>query len=71
MSKYSIAKELIATTTDSASQAGIDRDDAIEALMTLCIQDMKEQRGSDYTKSYLRYELDSVGSGGVYEIQKR
>lgn len=71
MSKYSIAKASIERTACEANKASIDRDDAVEALLTLCIQDMKAQRGSDYTRNYLSYELDSVGSGGVFEIQKR
>lgn len=71
MSKYAIAKTVITQAALAASEAGIDRDDAIEALMTMCIQDMKDQRGSAYTRDYLSYELDSCSAGGVYEIQKR
>lgn len=71
MSKYAVAKEIISRIPGLAEAAQLDRDDVVEALMTLCVQDMKEHRGGDYTRSYLSYELDSVGSGGVYEIQKR
>ena len=71
MSKYAIAKRLIGTIVGEADTEAMDRHDVVEALMTLCIQDMLQHKGPDYTRDYLRYELDSVGAGGVFEIQKR
>ena len=71
MSKYAVSKRVISIAEREASEENLDRNDVIEALMTTCIQDMKDNRGASYTRDYLAYELDSVGADGVFEIQKR
>ena len=71
MSKYSIAKALIAQIPELAKAEQLDRDDVLEALATTCLQDMRDTREKGYTRDYLQYELDCTGAGGVFEIQKR
>lgn len=71
MSKYSIAKKLIAQIPELAKEENLDRDEVLEALATTCLQDMRETRENNYTREYLQYELDCTGSGGVFEVQKR
>ena len=71
MSKHKLAKSAVATLRESSAQAGIDADEAVEALLTWCIEDMKETRGRDHTRTYVQYELESIGTGDFFEIQKR
>ena len=70
-SKYGLAKEVIEQLHNRAGEAGIDEADAQEALLISLVQSLKELKGSDYMKSILQYEVDSLGSGGVHEIQRR
>ncbi len=69
--KYGLAKDLIEACIAQADAAGIDPGDAQEALLISLIQTLKELRGPSALKSVLQYELDSLGSGGVHEIQRR
>ncbi len=70
-SKHALAKLMLqALEADCAAEA-VDRDEGVEALLTSCIQDMQRQRGSDFTREYLQFELSSLGSGGLYDVQKR
>ena len=71
MSKYSEARALIASVEARACAAGLDRNDIVEAVTTLCIQDMQGERGARFVREYLSYELDNVGNGDVFDIQKR
>ena len=70
-SKYGLAKEVIEQLHNRAGEAGIDEADAQEALLISLVQSLKELKGADYMKSILQYEVDSLGSGGVHEIQRR
>ena len=70
MSKYSLAKELIAELSGKAEQSSVDPDEAHEALLISLVQQMKDDRGVDYIRSILQYEIDSLGSGGTFEIQR-
>lgn len=71
VSKYSIAKQQIQNTIDCAKEAGIDGVEALEALTVMLVQELKSGRGADHTRQFLQYEIDSLGSGGFFEIQKR
>lgn len=70
-SKYSIAKDMIEACNSAASDAGIDPGDVKEALLISVIAALKEERDADNLRSLLQYEVDSLGSGGVHEIQRR
>jgi len=70
-SKHALAKLwLLAVAVDCNTHA-VDRNEGVEALLTACILDMQERRGSSFTRDYLRYELSSLGSADVYDVQKR
>jgi len=71
MSKHKLAKAALAEMRERCVEQGIDPNEAVEALLTWCIEDMKVEQGKDHTRSYVQYELDCVGSGDVYEIQRR
>ena len=70
-SKYGLAKEVIEQLHNRAGEVGIDEADAQEALLISLVQSLKELKGAEYMKSILQYEVDSLGSGGVHEIQRR
>jgi len=69
--KYGLAKDLIEACNAQSDAAGIDPGDAQEALLISLIQTLKALRGPIALKSVLQYEVDSLGSGGVHEIQRR
>lgn len=71
MSKYSVAKEVLAHSEVQANSAELDPTDVLEALLVTAIQNLISARGGSYTRDFLQYELDNVGSDGVFEIQKR
>lgn len=70
MSKYGLAKRVIRDLDGQASTMSIDCMDAQEALLVSLVQTLKEGKGSEHIRGILRYELDSLGSGGMYEIQR-
>lgn len=70
MSKYSIAKEAIQNLDSEAEANSIDPVDAQEAMLVSLVQTMKEKLGPAHVRGILQYEIDSLGSGGVYEIQR-
>ena len=70
MSKYSIANELVAAAQERAEAAGLDTADVHEATLVMLVQALKESRGPQTTRGILQYEIDSLGSGGVYEIAR-
>lgn len=71
MSKYSIAKELLASAAETAEAANMEAHDVLEAILVTGIQDLIANKGGPYARSFLQYELDSVSADGVFEIQKR
>ncbi len=71
MNKYALAKMQLEQLLDEATNQGLKQGDVIEALIVLAIQQSVELRGAEDTKSYLEYEVSSIGSGGVHEIQRR
>ena len=68
--KYGIANELIAEIQARAGQGSLDPADVQEATLVMLVQALKETKGAAYTRSFLQYEMDSLGSGGVYEIAR-
>ena len=66
-----MAKEVLAVTAAQCESAGLELEDVQEALLVLLVQELKERKGADNTKSILQYEVDSLGSGGVHEVQRR
>ena len=70
MSKYSLAKDQIRSTVERANEDGIDENEAIEALIVTAIQSLISSRGASDARNFLKYELDSIGSGDVFEIQR-
>ena len=41
-----------------------------EATIVMLVQALKEAKGPDHVRGILQYEMDSLGSGGVYEIAR-
>ena len=70
-SKHALAKMMLQTLEEVCATENVDRDEGVEALLTRCIQDMQDQRGSNFARDYLQFELSSLGSGGLYDVQKR
>ena len=66
-----MAKEVLAVTAEQSESAGLELEDVQEALLILLVQELKERKGAGNTKSILQYEVDSLGSGGVHEVQRR
>ena len=70
MSKYSIANELVAAAAEKASAEGLDEVDVQEATLVMLVQALKASKGPRDIRGILQYEIDSLGSGGVYEIAR-
>lgn len=70
MSKYGLAKRAIRELDNQAKNMAIDANDAQEALLVSLVQTIKESRGTQHIRGILRYELDSLGTGDMYEIQR-
>lgn len=70
MSKYGLAKRVIRDLEGQAKTMAIDGMDAQEALLISLVQTLKEGRGVEHIRGILRYEIDSLGSGGLYEVQR-
>ncbi len=71
MSKYSVAKESIAAAIEAGKGESLEPADVLEALIVSSVEEMKSHKDRAYIKGFLQYELDSLGSGGTYEIQRR
>lgn len=56
---------------EKAAADGIEAAEAIEAVITLGIQALAKERGGEHTSSFLKYEMSSVGSGGVVDVARR
>ncbi len=69
-SKYGIANDLIAQVSPLAAEHSLDSADVHEATIVMLVQALKEAKGPDYVRGILQYEMDSLGSGGVYEIAR-
>ena len=70
MSKHSIAKQALSKLKVDCEEESIEVNEAVEALLTWCIEEMKSAHGADYTREYVQYELDCIGAGGTFEIQR-
>ena len=62
MSKYGLAKQVILDLESAAQAAGIDTEEAEEALLVSLVQALKASMGADYVRGTLQYELDSLGT---------
>ena len=71
LSKYSLAKSHLEGAICSASSSNEEPSSVVEALIVLAIQELKSMTSRNHARNFLQYEMDSLGSGGVYEIQKR
>ena len=69
-SKYGLANESIETLNAAASSANIDCGDVQEAMLVTLVQALKQERGVDYLRSFLQYEIDMLGSGSLHEIPR-
>lgn len=70
-SKHALAKLMLETLEAGCHAEAVDRGEGVEALLTACILDMQSQRGSRVAREYLQFELSSLGSGDMYDVQKR
>jgi hypothetical protein len=71
MTKYKLAKEQIAQTLQRAQDEGFDEGGALEALIVTAIETIKTHLQPGQVRDMLQVEIDNLGSGGFYEIQKR
>ena len=69
-SKYGIAKEIISAIPARAEPDSIDPVDVQEATLVMLVQELKSTRGVGYLRGVLQYELDSLGSEGVFDLQR-
>ena len=69
-SKYGIANDLVAEVETRAADANLDKGDVQEATLVMLVQALKESQDAQYVRGILQYEIDSLGSGGVYEIAR-
>ena len=69
-SKYGIANDLIAQIEPLAGENNLEPADVHEATIVMLVQALKDAKGPDFVRSILQYEMDSLGSGGVYEIAR-
>ena len=71
MSKHGLAKRCLQQLQADSAAQGLDPIETLEALLTWSIQELQSQRGSNHARDYLQFELSSLGSGGMYDVQKR
>ncbi len=69
-SKYGVANELIAGIDSQASEHNLEARDIQEATLVMLVQALKKQCGVEYVRGLLTYEIDSLGSGDMYEIAR-
>jgi len=69
-SKYSLAKAAMRQLVDSAESAGIEPDDAYEALLISIIHDFKERKATQNLRSLLQYEVDNLGGTGAVDLPR-
>lgn len=69
-SKYAMANALIEQIESQSGEHKLDPQDVAEATLVMLVQALKKSKGADYTRGVLQYEMDSLGSGGVYEIAR-
>ncbi len=68
--KHSIAKDLLVEARTRAESEGIAPAGVLEALLTWLVMAMKEEPEIRDLPGLVRSELDSLGSGGVFEIPR-
>jgi len=69
-SKYALANELI-TAADAAARAHtLDSAEVYEATLVMLVQALKTAKDPLYVRGILQYEIDNLGSSGVYEIAR-
>lgn len=71
LSKHAYAKQVLEEHQRGCHALGLDPDEGLEALLTWCIQKMQSQRGGNFARDYVQYELSALGSGSLYDVQKR
>ena len=70
MSKYALAKAALAQLSEAAAAHNVEEGDAQVALLIEVIQSLRTQPSVQDLRGLLQYEIDSLGSGGVHEIQR-
>ena len=70
MSKYSLAKETILGLNERATPLSIEPKDAQEALLISLVQSLRDAQGPEYVRGILQYEVDNLGSAGLFDIQR-
>ncbi len=68
--KHDIAKGALADIQRQAQEAAIESSDVMTALLSWLILEMKECSDIQDLPGLIRSELDSLGSGGVYELPR-
>lgn len=60
MSKYSIARQCVATALTAAKEESIHEDGALEALVVTVIAEMTKTMGASRTSEIIDYELRNI-----------
>lgn len=68
MSKYSIARAVIAEAKQRAAQEGIQASDTIEALIIMTIQESLTLRGGPQTRASLDYEMSNLTGAADFDF---
>ena len=68
--KYGIARDVVNYATDQATENNMAAEDLHEALLISLIQALKDSKGVPYLVPLLRYEIDSLDSGGNFDIAR-
>ena len=61
MSKYSIARAVIANGTKQAEEENVDTDEMLLALLVCAVEAYRDGAGKDAARAALIYELDELG----------
>ena len=60
MSKWSVAKETVATLSEQAQDHGADTAGMLEALISIALGALAAEKDTDYVKNFVEYEVSSL-----------
>lgn len=70
MSAYSIAREHVDAALSSASEAGIDPDTLLRAVLATLAERYRELKGADDLRAVLQYQLDNAQGDEDYMFMR-
>ena len=60
MSKWSVAKEAVATLSEQAQDHGADTAGMLEALISIALGALAAEKDTAYVKNFVEYEVSSL-----------